>query len=454
MQVLSPQRWSWIPRWNVPRPSSAQEHQTTAIFAVEDHLPKYPILTLPVEITTEIFLHYVGEQHDICRRDAGPLVLASVCTSWREICLSTSLLWASLRVAMGDSANRAWNDKTRFPLLKLWLSRAGNRPLDLSVFASKDTPWVLSYLSQYSSRWQSLEFEFHPASSSVLDALKGYLPSLTKLGISGPGAVMLTAFKEAPSLRQVSLSHASLKCISLPWTQLTHFTAGPGGSFGECVQILKETPNLEILEIQIFVDRGPPIEMPKLWVTLARLHTFAFRFGFGGIVLNHLSLPAVRHLDLSHLTTNGGVDRFITLGARSAWSPRSMAVAHMANEVAIPCLRSLPSLEEVKLTTGDHLPPLLELLTDEDHFLPALRSLTIRCEGSFNERFDKFVYALAAMLASRWRVERQGMVRLKSFHLTFVPTSKVFLTAGELKDIRTRVQTFIKEGMDLTIASK
>ncbi|KAJ6537117.1 hypothetical protein B0H19DRAFT_900608, partial [Mycena capillaripes] len=54
----------------------------------------FPILSLPDEITSTIFIHCLpahGRVRPSPRR--APLLLAQICKLWREIALSTGQLW-------------------------------------------------------------------------------------------------------------------------------------------------------------------------------------------------------------------------------------------------------------------------------------------------------------------------------------------------------------------------
>ncbi|KAJ7713132.1 hypothetical protein DFH07DRAFT_758942 [Mycena maculata] len=61
----------------------------------------YPVLTLPDEITSEIFLQYVNsspQENFRPWRPLCPMRLASVCRSWRAVALSTCRLWTYLSI--------------------------------------------------------------------------------------------------------------------------------------------------------------------------------------------------------------------------------------------------------------------------------------------------------------------------------------------------------------------
>ncbi|KAF8190004.1 hypothetical protein K438DRAFT_939405 [Mycena galopus ATCC 62051] len=402
-----------------------------------------PVLSLPTEITVEIFSHYVEKRHDIRRRDAGPLILVSVCQSWREICLSTGSLWASLFIIL----NFEYDWDIHLPFVQRWLSRAGSYPLDLFVSVPRGVQSrVLSSLAQYSSQWRSLGFTFYD-SSSALNNLD--IPSLTELEISDVPTgshMVLNAFGEAPSLRKVRLANASLETIHLPWIQLTHLSAG--GYLAECVEILNKTRNLKVLDVSI-----DPWHTTRsdLSVTLPHLRTFTCSDGPECMLLGHLTLPVLKTIKLSNLESDG-VARFLKLGARSEWSLRSIRLTAMEYADSITCLRSLPSLEEVEIEiweSGDQLTAFLELLTSDNEFLPALSSVTIRAGGASAEVSSS---ALSEMLASRWHGNRKGVAKLMSFHMSFFHLSMLRnITTSLFEEIRTRVLPLTEEGLDVVM---
>ncbi|KAJ7466232.1 hypothetical protein B0H11DRAFT_1733343, partial [Mycena galericulata] len=191
----------------------------------------YPVLTLPPEITAQIFSHYVESPHIGGTRDRpgrSPLPLASVCRILRrDICLSTPALWSSLRIYPNQSPSES-EVPGLLDLLRHWLPRAGIHPLELELFrfSTVSTATILSHLAQYSHQWRTLRLTFRPLPSFPGDKIQGRVSCLTNLSITMdivrhdvPGAV--TAFIDAPRLREVQLSGASLRWISLPWIQLT-----------------------------------------------------------------------------------------------------------------------------------------------------------------------------------------------------------------------------------------
>jgi hypothetical protein len=65
----------------------------------------YPVLTLPSEITSEIFICCLPTSSTDVERNAvdphaPPMLLSHVCQAWREITLSTPALWATIDLDM------------------------------------------------------------------------------------------------------------------------------------------------------------------------------------------------------------------------------------------------------------------------------------------------------------------------------------------------------------------
>ncbi|KAJ6610358.1 hypothetical protein B0H10DRAFT_1811711, partial [Mycena sp. CBHHK59/15] len=53
----------------------------------------YPLLTLPNEITSEIFMHCLPAELEQPRQSQAPILFLRICRAWREIARSTPGLW-------------------------------------------------------------------------------------------------------------------------------------------------------------------------------------------------------------------------------------------------------------------------------------------------------------------------------------------------------------------------
>ncbi|KAJ7119995.1 hypothetical protein C8R46DRAFT_1256749 [Mycena filopes] len=84
----------------------------------------YPILTIPFEITAEIFVHCLPALPGQPSGSVAPMLLARICRQWRNIACSTPRLWAALRTDRRKGPNLAL-------LAHMWFGRAGGAPKSL-----------------------------------------------------------------------------------------------------------------------------------------------------------------------------------------------------------------------------------------------------------------------------------------------------------------------------------
>ncbi|KAJ7879305.1 hypothetical protein B0H14DRAFT_2341527, partial [Mycena olivaceomarginata] len=90
------------------------------------HLIVYPILTIPVELTSEIFLHCLPVDPAQPNARLAPLLLGRICRMWRNIAYANPMLWASLELTV-------WGRNALKFRVEDWLRRTGGAPLSLSL---------------------------------------------------------------------------------------------------------------------------------------------------------------------------------------------------------------------------------------------------------------------------------------------------------------------------------
>jgi hypothetical protein len=90
------------------------------------HLIVYPILTIPVELTSEIFLHCLPVDPAQPNARLAPLLLGRICRVWRNIAYTNPMLWASLELTV-------WARNALKFRVEDWLRRTGGAPLSLSL---------------------------------------------------------------------------------------------------------------------------------------------------------------------------------------------------------------------------------------------------------------------------------------------------------------------------------
>jgi hypothetical protein len=91
---------------------------------------KYPVLTLPNEITSEIFLHFLPSYPTPPPLTGihSPTFLTQICRKWREIALATPAIWRAIRLT--DSRI---SYEQRGQISEAWMTRSGTSPLSFRV---------------------------------------------------------------------------------------------------------------------------------------------------------------------------------------------------------------------------------------------------------------------------------------------------------------------------------
>ncbi|KAJ7258933.1 hypothetical protein C8J57DRAFT_1135335, partial [Mycena rebaudengoi] len=94
---------------------------------------KYPVLTLPAEITAEIFINFLPI-YPLRAPFTGlllPELLERVCRQWRDIAFGTPRLWSAIEMEINLDIPDVLS--AQVDLLQTWLARSKSCPLSLSV---------------------------------------------------------------------------------------------------------------------------------------------------------------------------------------------------------------------------------------------------------------------------------------------------------------------------------
>ncbi|KAJ7159487.1 hypothetical protein C8R46DRAFT_1108411 [Mycena filopes] len=381
----------------------------------------YPILTIPVEITAEIFLRCVdwaeisaGQPGSLC----APLVLASVCKQWRAVALDLQPIWSRLQIVTVD-----FHRISRLEgLLVWWVPPAGGQLLEVDMTESDSR--VIAVLIPHSTRWRSLTCDFSSRLRypTGLADIQGRIPNLERLRFDLTSGLvpteMRSIFSEAPLLREVHVTGEpyAFRSFILPWGQLTTLGLGRDGAAAYS-DILERTPQLQILHL----ERGAfDFEVPETTLTLHHLHTLKLHGDDGcqvhdSALLDPLVLPALRHLDLG-VFSDEFVDELFALLTRSSCSLASMSLRSPSLDLQTIILDEVWTPTEIHLTDLAWTPQQFDTFFVRMHsslgVLPNLRNL------SMSSRLVDVPYAaMAKMVASRQGAE-EGCARLESFRFT------------------------------------
>ncbi|KAJ7185196.1 hypothetical protein C8R46DRAFT_1342521 [Mycena filopes] len=363
----------------------------------------YPILSLPTEITTEIFLHSCDSSP--WSPSTGPLLLAQICHEWREIAIHTPALWQSVHFAARSSVE----------LLQLWLGRSGDAPLDLVMhgWGTQIGPLIAASTS-HSHHWQDVKFilPFHLYASIDLGNLP--LPILRSIALdvftshsNDPPVTGVVARVNAPMLYEAHLRMPTGVKVDLHWSQLTTLTLN-AVDLTQCISTLRKCPDL----VKLSVSTSGPAPSHTEPVFLHALESLECNMTQGSI-LEHLTLPRLHALAFTH-TVEPQNALILENCIRRSTCPRVFS---------IPChgleLETLTTyLAAVSDSVSDlelALPPvdLLPALTPMD-ILPHLKILRVRGTQASRADYQHF----ADMLQLRLRPS-PPRVALAEFTLDF-----------------------------------
>ncbi|KAJ6461744.1 hypothetical protein C8R45DRAFT_530993 [Mycena sanguinolenta] len=197
------------------------KQQRSAILS-ELNLVAYPVLTLPPEITAEIFKWCIDTGKRLLP-SVAPLLLTRICRDWRALAFSTPALWDTISEIYFGVRPRA------DAIFETWFSRPGTRPLSLGINFPEglDLPSLKSVILRHASQLQSLELLTNAEGLSAFTAVQSFpiLRNLTLVYIEDydgdEGHTQLLRIHDAPALRHLALEGVLPSRMIMPWTQLT-----------------------------------------------------------------------------------------------------------------------------------------------------------------------------------------------------------------------------------------
>ncbi|KAK7001866.1 F-box domain-containing protein [Favolaschia claudopus] len=424
-----------------------------------------PILEIPVEITLEIFVHHIHglsvAHHDdlplvnlATAKSAGPLFLSHVCRAWRSISIYTPSLWCCVHAPSSQKKPSDWRK-----LLECWLPRAGNRPLYLDLAGKADprqTALLFPAIAPYSSRWRSFTCTLQTPSSFSIDSLEGHIPLLRELCIcegarnDEEAAVSdVSAFRDAPELRQLKLQYFPPSKILIPWRQLTHLTLY-GQKVRHGIDVLHQTPNLEELSVDLYQCSASilnPYLRPQP-VTLNRVHKLLIPNNLAWAMenLRYITLPNLITLNFrSESYVVGDAEALVALIVRSQCVVETVTIDCHYNS-ALLALLGMSGIRQLILPRVNweptELAQLFTLIATDPTFVPHMHSLHLpHCRTVIP------YMELTHMLSTRCHA-RGSMPRLNSFRLI---RSRGALDPMPDPTIAARLNALMKEGLDIRI---
>ncbi|KAJ7265346.1 hypothetical protein B0H12DRAFT_1261793 [Mycena haematopus] len=257
---------------------------------------KYPVLTLPNEIISEIFTH-VPPPYPSGAPLLGllpPTSLTHICRQWREIALSLPSLWRAINPSLDICPDH------RPHIFDLWLKRSRSCPLSIEFdgcdgTADEDLPKILASIAAHHTRLEHLELSLF---AEDLPFIEDGMPLLRRfhLYVHDEHGITPASFCEVPLLRSVTLNSTTALWVTLPWAQLTCLALNKI-SMHDCVPILQQIPNLIHCELALCSspDHGSVITLPSLESLVLKAWPQLVAGPFPGY-LEYFITPAIRRL--------------------------------------------------------------------------------------------------------------------------------------------------------------
>ncbi|KAJ6524275.1 hypothetical protein DFH09DRAFT_1372227 [Mycena vulgaris] len=324
--------------------------------ALEDQLDSYtyPVLTLPNEIISEIFTHFIPvyPKSPPMVGIFSPLVLGQICHTWREIAVSTSSLWRAISLDFDQTEHHP----TQLHLLEIWLDRSRASPLSVCIeYYNEDVavlPMIDALVAQ-SFRWEEMELYLPLSHLSLWSS--GNMPLLKTLTL-GPieewpyWAEPIILFDQAPNLATVTLFPASNPFHPvLPWFQLTTLH-GIRLLEHELVEILRLAGHIVRCSVTLMHcanDVDIPVIAPHLYLQDLTLSTATIPYVSEMQIFDKLTLPALRSLAIPEpwFSPNPGVSIAAWI-SRSGCDLKQLHITH-SEESELYYRKALPSVGNI-----------------------------------------------------------------------------------------------------------
>ena len=334
-----------------------------------------PIKALPFEMLSEIFSHCVSGPVDLSLWESNVLEswsISQVCSRWRDVALQTPSLWNNIAVMFRGSRRRNWD--CLIHLTEIYLSRTRHSLISLRIVASPSRGplaaisrhGLTTLIQPYLGQLRHLSLQPAEAFKDLLWLPCGRVNALETVslsferGIYGLPLTMsespLTLFDAASSLRMAHLSTLSADlCICLPWAQITHldFT---GSSFTpqKYHTMIRQCTNLISCTCGMVRQREAPYAIPPTVLKNLEVAIFA---GDNNTAYAHFLrpfiLPSIRQLEVSFVYDAGQPgDDEVLLIKRSSCVLKRLVIKDFGPDRAFELLAELPSLTELRLSTG------------------------------------------------------------------------------------------------------
>ncbi|KAJ7236206.1 hypothetical protein C8J57DRAFT_1571073 [Mycena rebaudengoi] len=419
-------------------------------------LVTYPVLTLPVEITSSIFLHRLPSHGRVIPSPSrAPLVLAQICHHWREVALSTGELWSSLYLS--TSFYLAYTmpparDHALRSLIQTWFSRAKTTPLSLGLNfqISKVSPALLELVSSFAGQIRRLDLHLYKGQFLQLRNIQTRFPLLQHLAMSSASKEEIGDFiKNTPTLQELRLTDFTrTTSLNFPLPLLNRLEISAHISLTTFLGILNNFPVLSHFKYNLC---GPNTN----GVDGSILPVFPCLSSLAGdtIALCFITLPGLRELELHG---SDEPDHVRQLLARSSCIVDRLTLSFEELDDVDGELRSwltvFPSLTVLHIRGYDNLDIVLDCLNSQS-LAPRLSEITINSSITSLNIDNKYHDTLVALLGHR--TNPRHPFKLSKFHMRFSffysnHETRVW-TPGDIAESALNNNDMIADGLDFLL---
>ncbi|KAF9005188.1 hypothetical protein BDQ17DRAFT_382489 [Cyathus striatus] len=370
---------------------------------------------IPAELLSEIFLHYREDEVNDANTIRTPLLLSSICSSWREAAIATPRLWSRIFIQL--SLHRGDQQSA---LINTWLIRSGACPLTAFIFwetapFNGDHP-ALEVLVNHSKRWKIMLLFMPFSAFQSLAGVQGNLPMLMDLSIGFEDKISsqirgsLNMFEVTPALTSLECVNCSPFLFKFPWSQLLNIPV-MAVDVDDCVGILRRSTQLQRAGF-VFLHGGLP-RYHSTQTSHLNLRSFTIMTPMWNETVDlsnlfaQLNVPGLEELTICNLKSHFG-DNFVPfLGKLTSLKILRIRKTSLSDAELVRGLAILPSLISLTvISSPDCEPTVTENLTtalawkcrtSEGYLIPSLIPNLKRLELQIeNEIAASFVSVLQA----------------------------------------------------------
>ncbi|KAF8919009.1 hypothetical protein CPB85DRAFT_1279821 [Mucidula mucida] len=425
-----------------------------------------PIRRLPHDLLISIFYWASFNTPDSLDVAEAPWTLGMVCALWRNIVLTTPILWSTVILKPEYNPNS--------PLIAAeYLRRSGLHPLsigarfddDLSALYGiypHDAPYsldVFELLLKQCTRWKVVELHIADSFTNPLMSISRHLPILEELyiatadGFSGVGSFEEEIFPMTILAHLPSCTRIYLKGFFLDEAIELHRIRAP--KLKHCcfdlaeashVTFISQFPSLQELHIYLNPPREAPHNTPSLPEPV-RHDAIQYLGTDATLLLRDLTLPGLSQISLQSTSGLSGALRPSELSAFLQQSKCSLMgltiwMRYSEWDIGGTVCRDMINLPEVQSISkvlfgfdGEHCEPRLCDRLMQPGILPKLAQLTMILEIPFENVSQEWIDGFIAMLRFR-RAERiweeSKIRRIEKLRLCLEPQDMIekFMDSG------------------------